>query len=118
MTIGNALDFLSAFFLSRCGRPSDTRWCNTSKEIYILNRCWSHRHPVMERHASFRAGSSVLTCFDISHTGHEYSVVELQNAKAVVLMVAGLASHFVFDSFLRILFRADVLHFSLCMCSL
>ena len=28
-------------FLSRCGSPSDTRWCNTSKEIYILNRCWS-----------------------------------------------------------------------------
>ena len=34
------------------------------------------RHPVMERQASFRAGSSVLTCFDLSHTGHAYSAVE------------------------------------------
>ena len=30
-------------------------------------------------------------------------------------MVAGLAPHFVFDGYLSILFRADVLHFSLCM---
>ena len=30
------------------------------------------RHPVMERHASFRAGSSLLKCFDLSHTGHAY----------------------------------------------
>ena len=21
--------------------PSDTRWCNTSKDIYIISRCWS-----------------------------------------------------------------------------
>ena len=32
---------LLSSFLSRCGSPSDTRWCNTSKELYILNRCWS-----------------------------------------------------------------------------
>ena len=34
------------------------------------------RHTVMERHASFRAGSSLLTCVDLSHTGHAYSAVE------------------------------------------
>ena len=34
------------------------------------------RHPVMERYASFRAGSSLLTCFDLSHKGHAYSAVE------------------------------------------
>ena len=34
------------------------------------------RHPVMERHASFRAGSSLLTCFDLFHTGHAYFAVE------------------------------------------
>ena len=33
------------------------------------------RHPVMERHASFTAGSSLLTCVDRSHTGHAYSAV-------------------------------------------
>ena len=32
-------------------------------------------------------------------------------------MVVGLAPNFEFDSFLSILFRADVLHSSLCMCS-
>ena len=42
----------------------------------------------------------------------------LWSAGAVVLMVSGLAPHFVFDRFLRILFRADVLLFRLCMCSL
>ena len=57
----------------------------------------------MEWHAWLRAGSRLLMCVDRSYTGH-----------AVVLMVAGFAPHFVFDSFLRILFRADVL----CMCSL
>ena len=31
------------------------------------------RHPVMGRDASFRAGSSLLTCVDLSHTGHAYS---------------------------------------------
>ena len=76
------------------------------------------RHPVMERQASFRAGTSLLTWFELSYTGHAYSAVEQQSARAVVLMVAGLAPHFVFDSFLRILPRADVSHFSLCMCSL
>ena len=76
------------------------------------------RHPVMERHASFRAGSSLLTCFDLSHTWRAFSAVDYQNARAVVLMVAGLAPHFICDSFLRILFRADVLHLSLCRCSL
>ena len=34
------------------------------------------RHPVMERYASFGAGSSLITCVDLSHTGHAYSVVE------------------------------------------
>ena len=33
-------------------------------------------HPVMERHASFRVGSSLLTCIDLSHTGHAYSAVD------------------------------------------
>ena len=32
-------------------------------------------------------------------------------------MVSDLAPHFVFDRFIRILFRADVLHFS-CLCAL
>ena len=32
---------LLSAFLSRCASPSDTRWCNTSKEINILNICWS-----------------------------------------------------------------------------
>ena len=76
------------------------------------------RHPVMEQHASFRAGSSLLTCVDLSHTGHAYSAVEYQSERDVVVMVAGLAPHFVFDGFLGILFQADVLHFSLCMPSL
>ena len=30
---------------------------------------------VMERHASFRAASLLLTCVDLSHTGHAYSAV-------------------------------------------
>ena len=34
------------------------------------------RHPVMKRHASFRAESSLLTCVDLSHAGHAYSAVE------------------------------------------
>ena len=34
------------------------------------------RRPVMERNASFRAGSSLFMCFDLSHTGHAYSAVE------------------------------------------
>ena len=73
----------------------------------------------MERHASLRAGSSFLTCFDLSYTGHVYSAVESKHSvRAVVLMVADLAPYIVVDSFLRILFRADVLHFSLCMCFL
>ena len=37
---------------------------------------------------------------------------------AVVMMVSAVAPHFVVDSFLMILFRADVLPLSLCMCSL
>ena len=78
---------------------------------YTLSTDVCLRHP-------FRAGSSLLTCVDLSHTGHAYFAVEYQSERAVVLMVAGLTPHFVFDSFLRILFRADVLHFSLCMCSL
>ena len=32
---------LRSSFLSRCGGPSDTRLCNITKQIYILNRCWS-----------------------------------------------------------------------------
>ena len=38
----------------------------------------------MERHASFRAGSSLLTCDDLSHIGHVYSAVEQQSARTVV----------------------------------
>ena len=70
------------------------------------------RHPVMERHDLFRAGSSLFTCIDFSHTGHAYS------ASAFVLIVAGLVPHFVFYNFLRISLRADILHLSLRMCSL
>ena len=29
------------------------------------------RHPVMERHATFGAGSSLITCVDLSNTGHD-----------------------------------------------
>ena len=43
---------------------------------YTLSTDIGLRHPVMERHALFRAGSSLLTCFDLSHTGHAYSTVE------------------------------------------
>ena len=72
----------------------------------------------MERHALFKVVSSLLTCVDLSYTQHAYSTIYYQSARAVVLLVSGLAPHFVFDIFLRILFRADVLHFNLCMCSL
>ena len=34
------------------------------------------RHPVMERQASLRAGSSLFTCYDLSHLGHAYSALE------------------------------------------
>ena len=39
--LGSSVCSLFSSFLSRYGSPSDTRWCNTSKEIYILNRCSS-----------------------------------------------------------------------------
>ena len=29
------------------------------------------KHTVMERHASFRAGPSLITCVNLSHTGHD-----------------------------------------------
>ena len=50
----------------------------------------------MARQASFRGRSSFLTCVDLSHTGHAYSVVEQQSLRAVVLMVVGLAPRFAF----------------------
>ena len=43
---------------------------------YTFSTVVGLRHAVMERHASFRARSSLLTCVDFSHTGHEYSAVE------------------------------------------
>ena len=43
---------------------------------YTFSKDVGLRHPVMERQASVRAGSSLLTCFDLSHTGHAYSAVE------------------------------------------
>ena len=68
---------------SRCGSPSVRR--------YTFSTYVGLRHPGMERQASFRAGSSLHTCFELSHTGHTYSTVEWQSARAFVLMVAGLA---------------------------
>ena len=38
------------------------------------------KNPVIYRHASLRAGSSLPTCVDYSHTGHAYSAVEWQSA--------------------------------------
>ena len=43
---------------------------------YTLSTHVGLGHPVMERHASFRAGSSLLTCLYLSHTGYAYSAVE------------------------------------------
>ena len=43
---------------------------------YTLSTDVSLRHPVIEQHALFRAESSLLTCVDLSHTGHAYSAVE------------------------------------------
>ena len=83
----------------------------------IPARRYTFSTAVMERHAAFRAGSCLLTCFDLFHTGRAYSAVEWQSARAVVLMVACLAPYFVFDSVPRILFRADVLYF-VCVCAL
>ena len=57
-------------------------------------------------------------CLRVSTLPIQDMHIPLSSARAVVLMVAGLAPHFVFDSFLRKLFRADVLHFSLYMRSL
>ena len=43
---------------------------------YTLSTDVGLKHPVMERHASFRAGLNLLMCVDLSHTGHAYSAVE------------------------------------------
>ena len=67
---------LFSSFLSRCGIPSDTRWCNTSKEIYILIRCWSQTSCYGA--ARFvQSWVNLLTCFDLAHTGHAYSAVNI-----------------------------------------
>ena len=75
--IGNAWDLLPAFFLS-CrdvvalltpGGAIPARRYTFSTEVGL-------RHPVTERHASFRDESSLLTCVDLSHTGHAHSAVE------------------------------------------
>ena len=34
------------------------------------------RHPVMDRQASFNAGSTLYACADLSQTGQAYSAVE------------------------------------------
>ena len=109
--IGNAWDLLSVFLLS-C--QDDTRWCNTSKEIYIFNRCWSQTSCYGAARFVQSWVKFAYLCWPFQHRTCIFrgSVAE---CKAVVLMVAGLTPHFVFDSFLRILFRADVLHVSLCM---
>ena len=40
-------------------------------------RCWLLvlKQPVMVRQALFRAGSNLLSCTDLDHTGHAYSAV-------------------------------------------
>ena len=66
----------------------------------------------MARQASFSTGSTLCACADLSHTGHAYSAVELQRARAVVLMVDGCVPYFEFASFLRTLFLAAVFAFT------
>ena len=72
--IGNAWDLLSSscrdvvFLLTPSGAIPARR--------YTVSIDVGHRHPVMERQASFRVGLSLLMCVDLSHTVHAYSAVE------------------------------------------
>ena len=45
------------------------------------------RQPVMVRQALFRAGSNLLACTDLDHTGHAYSAAVYHKARVDVLKV-------------------------------
>ena len=82
---------------------------------YKLSTLVGCRHSVMARQASFSTGSTLCACANLSHTGHAYSVVEYQRARAVVLMVDGCVLHFEFASSLMTLFLAAVFAFTFVM---
>ncbi|KAJ8942739.1 hypothetical protein NQ318_007906 [Aromia moschata] len=68
---------------SRCLLRSAMAWVSLlicggaiPASMYSWSRLVGFRHPVINLHVSFRTGSSLWACVDLSHTGNAYSAAE------------------------------------------
>ena len=69
--------FVSCFFFSTLAHISLLMSGGTIPESrYSSSTLVGLRHPVIDLHASFSSGSSLIACGDLGQTGHAYSAVE------------------------------------------
>ena len=85
--------------------------------LYSDGRGVGRRFPVTRRQALFSSALTFLAWQEFPQTAQQYSVVEYERARAVVLRVVGSAPQLEFASLESRLFLVATLPFTLCACS-